>query len=270
MSVATELHPLLATLEARLRAAQFRPGLLGLLANPFYLARSALHTTLCRVAGQVRGRMLDVGCGRKPYAELFHVSEHLGLELDTPQARARAQADVFYDGQRFPFPEARFETVFASQVFEHVFEPDAFLAEAHRVLVPGGQLLLTMPFVWDEHEQPHDFARYSSFGIRHLLEKHGFRLLALHKSGADLSVVLQTWGMYVYKAVAPGTGWLKLGTAGLLTLPVNLIGQLLIPLCPKNPDLFLDLVVLAIKESEAGATDLTEDRTDGLPGRGAR
>jgi SAM-dependent methyltransferase len=226
---------------------------LGVLSNPFYFARSALHTALSRVAGRVGGRMLDVGCGHKPYAQLFHVTEHVGLELDSPQARARARADVFYDGQRFPFPDARFETVFASQVFEHVFNPDAFLAEAHRVLVPGGQLLMTMPFVWDEHEQPNDYARYSSFGLTHLLEKHGFRKLVLHKSGADLSAVLQTWGMYVYKAVAPGTGWLKLGTAGLLTLPVNLIGQLLVPLCPKNADLFLDLVVLAIKDPLAEA-----------------
>ncbi|MDB4973978.1 MAG: methylase [Myxococcaceae bacterium] len=247
MSEAHVLHQLLTRAKARLRAAHFRPGLLGLLTNPFYFARSGLHQTLSRVTGRVGGRMLDVGCGNKPYAHMFGVSEHIGLELDSPAARAQNRADVFYDGQTFPFPDARFETVFASQVFEHVFNPDRFLAEVYRVLAPHGQLLMTLPFVWDEHEQPHDFARYSSFGIEHLLTQHGFDVQVMLKSGADFSVVLQTWGMYAYKALAPGTRWTKLAAAGVLTLPVNLVGSVVLPWLPKNPDLFLDLVVLASK-----------------------
>jgi SAM-dependent methyltransferase len=244
------LQQLLTSVKARLRATHFRPGPVGLLTNPFYFARRGLHQTLSLVASQLHGNMLDVGCGQKPYAGLFRVQTHVGLELDTPGNRAQKQADAFYDGQTFPFADRSFDAVFASQVFEHVFEPDQFLSEAHRVLTTEGLLLLTMPFVWDEHEQPHDFARYSSFGIRHLLEKNGFVVEALHKSGADLSVVLQTWGMYVYKALAPGKSFVKLATAGLLTLPVNLAGRAVLPFFPKNPDLFLDLVVLARKRRD--------------------
>jgi SAM-dependent methyltransferase len=230
-----------------LRATQFRPGLIGLLTNPFYFARSNLYRRLVPLAQRARGRLLDVGCGKKPYAHLFTVSEYVGLEIDTPEARATKYADAYYDGQTFPFADASFDTLFASQVFEHVFNPSRFLSEARRVLRPDGLLLLTVPFVWDEHEQPYDFARYSSFGLRHLLQEHGFAVQSLEKSGDDLSVVLQAWGMYAYKALAPEGRLGKRAAASLLTLPVNLVGSALRPLFPRNPDLFLDLLVLARK-----------------------
>jgi SAM-dependent methyltransferase len=191
------------------------------------------------------GRMLDVGCGQKPYAHLFRVTEHVGLEIDTPEARARKRADHFYDGRQFPFLDESFDCVFASQVFEHVFNPDEFLHEVRRVLQPGGAFLMTIPFVWDEHEQPHDYARYSSFGLSHLLGKHGFEVIELRKSCADFSAVLQILGMYVYKAIAPGKRWVKAGAAAFLMAPVNLLGAAAAPLLPPNPDFFLDLVVLA-------------------------
>ena len=52
-------------------------------------------------------------------------------------------------------------------------------------------LLLSCPFVWDEHEQPYDYARYSSFGIRHILEQNGFEILELRKSINDFSIFPQ-------------------------------------------------------------------------------
>jgi SAM-dependent methyltransferase len=243
----THTSSLLKEIRRRLIATQFRPSLFGMLTNPFYFARSNLHKNLATISGEVGGRMLDVGCGQKPYRHLFHVTEHVGLEIDSPANRENKQADFFYDGHTFPFPDESFDTVFASQVFEHVFNPDEFLGEARRVLRRGGVLLLTLPFVWDEHEQPYDFARYSSFGLTHVLQNRGFRVQEIVKSGDDLSVVLQTVGMYVYKALAPGTGLFKAASAGLMTIPLNTLGSLLVPLMPKNPDLFLDLLVLAVK-----------------------
>ena len=72
-----------------------------------------------------------------------------------------------------------------NQVLEHVFNPQEFLGELGRVLARGGRLLLTVPFVWDEHEQPFDYARYSSFGLKALLEQHGFRVLQHRKLLAE-------------------------------------------------------------------------------------
>jgi SAM-dependent methyltransferase len=50
-------------------------------------------------------------------------------------------------------------------VLEAIFEPKCFLKELTRVLKPGGYALFTVPFIWDEHDQPNDFARYSSFAL---------------------------------------------------------------------------------------------------------
>ncbi|RME57501.1 class I SAM-dependent methyltransferase, partial [Candidatus Parcubacteria bacterium] len=150
--------------------------------NPFYFARKGLAGHIADLADRVTGKTLDVGCGSKPYESLYASSEYIGLEYDTPENRASKEADFFYDGETFPFESASFDSVVANEVFEHVFNPDRFLDEVHRVLKSGGRLLMTMPFVWDEHEQPHDFARYSSFGIRYLLEKHGFEIVDQRKS----------------------------------------------------------------------------------------
>ena len=65
---------------AQIARAQFQPGLLGLLVNPFYFARQGLHEHLGALASAVRGRVLDVGCGQKPYRHLFDVDEYVYID----------------------------------------------------------------------------------------------------------------------------------------------------------------------------------------------
>jgi hypothetical protein len=63
-----------------------------------------------------------------------------------------------------------------SEVFEHVFNLDQLLQEINGVLSSGGKPAFTCPFVWEEHEQPYDFERYSSFALKHIVEKMGLEL----------------------------------------------------------------------------------------------
>jgi len=233
-----------------IQAQQFSPGILGIWVNPFYLARRGLHSGIARCASKVSGRLLDVGCGQKPYAHLFDVEEYVGLEIDTPDSRARKKADYFYDGARFPFPDASFDCLLCNQVLEHVFEPDLFLSEIHRVLKPGGQLLLSVPFVWDEHEQPRDYARYTSFGLRHLLDVGGFEIKEQHRVNADARVIFQLLNAYLYKVLWTRFPWINLGVCATLMAPVTLVGLLAWRLLPANPDLYLDQVVLADRSED--------------------
>lgn len=230
-------------------ATQYQGSPLGLLLNPFYLARKGLYQSIAELAPQLGGRLLDVGCGRKPYEHLFQTTEYVGLEIETTEHRERKKADFYYDGHRFPFEDGSFDSVIANEVFEHVFEPQEFLSEVSRVLRPNGRLLLTLPFVWDEHEQPYDFARYSSFGIRHVLEHHGFSVLEARKTASDVRALAQLLNGYIYKVVGRPGSLARTALAVALTSPVNLVGAVLGPLLPKNPDLFLDNVVLAEKRS---------------------
>lgn len=242
---------MLAGLKAHYFAQMARPGVLGLFVNPFYFARQGLYAAVRELAPQIRGRVLDVGCGDRPYESLIPAREYVGLEIDTPEARTRGKADAYYDGRRFPFEDGAFDAVLCNQVLEHVFEPEEFVREIARVLKPGGRLLLTVPFVWDEHEQPRDYARYSSFGLKALLEKHGLRLEAQRKTAADLRVLFQMANAYLYKVTVTRSPYLNLLAALVFMAPLNLIGSVLAWVAPSNPDLYLDNVVLAAK---SGAT----------------
>jgi SAM-dependent methyltransferase len=237
----------LTRLRAYYRQQAFSPGPLGVFVNPFYLARSALHRAMHDFAERLDGRLLDVGCGLKPYRSLFNVTEYVGLDIDSEGARKRGIADVFYDGATFPFEANSYDAVLCNQVLEHVFNPDEFLAEIRRVLRPGGKLLLTVPFVWDEHEHPWDYARYSSFGLKALLEKQGFRVVSHQKLRADVSVLFQLANAYLFKITL---GWPRAANVFLtatVMAPLTLLGLLGARLLPDNPDLYLDHVLLVEK-----------------------
>jgi SAM-dependent methyltransferase len=227
------------------RRQVFEPGRLGWLVNPFYFARLGLLEALREFGPHLRGEVLDVGCGRKPYRKLIPAHRYVGLEIDTPQMRAVNIADAYYDGRTFPFGDQSFDGVLCSQVFEHVFTPSEFLAEIHRILRPGGILVLTVPFVWDEHEQPFDFARYSSFGLKAVLERAGFTVQMHRKSMSDSRALFQLWNAYLFKIVRPKRKLLTVLVTVALMAPVNLLGIVMGRLLPRNPDLYLDNVVLA-------------------------
>ena len=68
---------------------------------------------------------------------------------------------------------------------------------------PGGMLLITCPFSICEHEVPHDFARYSSFGIKSMLERNGFEIIQQNKTGNSIETVSQLRIMYIHQHITP-------------------------------------------------------------------
>lgn len=227
------------------RRQQFNPGPLALFVNPFFLARRRLWRAIADWAPELRGQLLDVGCGTKPYRALFAVERYVGLDIDSETTRRQATADVLYPGGRFPFDDASFDAVLCNQVLEHIFEPDDFLQEIRRVLRPGGRLLLTVPFVWDEHEQPFDYARYSTFGLRALLQRNGLAVSRQAKLLDDASTLFQLLNAYLFKLVRTRSAVSNLLFTAILLAPVSAVGWLLGAVSPRNPDLFLDQIVLA-------------------------
>lgn len=234
-------------LENIYQKAAFFPGILGLFINPFYFARKGLAKNIRDLSSHISGKVLDVGCGKKPYEQLFQATEYIGLEYDSPENRKKKNADFYYDGHIFPFENNSFDSLVINQVFEHVFNPDAFLKEVLRVLKPGGKLLMTVPFVWDEHEQPHDYARYSSFGLIFILEKQGFNIVEQRKSVNDFRVIFQLVNAYLYKKMMSSNQYLNLVLVFLVMSPINVAGEIVGFLLPENNDLYLDNVVLARK-----------------------
>ena len=234
-----------AVLHARWRKEQFDPGWLGPFVNPFFIARRNLMRAMRDTAPRLGGALLDVGCGTQPYRALFRADRYVGLDIDNAAVRARGVADLFYDGGAFPVADAQFDSILCNQVLEHVFNPDPFVAEIARALRPGGHLLLTVPFVWDEHEQPFDYARYSSFGLAALLKRHGFEIIEQRKLTADSSLFFQLLNAYFYKLVARWPRIARLAVVTLLMAPLSLLGLMFGALLPRSPDLYLDQLVLA-------------------------
>lgn len=227
---------------------QFEPSFLGIFLNPFFIARRGLLKSIKELGKEITGKTLDVGCGTKPYEKYFNCSEYIGLEIETTLNIELKKADYFYDGKRFPFGNSEFDSIVTNQVLEHVFNPDEFLYEMNRVLKMDGKLLLTVPFVWDEHEQPFDYARYSSFGLKSLLERHGFKIIQHHKSVNDFRVIAQIINAYIYKITHKNRFVKNIATLFFMSI-ISIIGVMLGYLLPNNDDLYLDNIVLAQKVS---------------------
>jgi len=159
-----------------------------LLRSPWSDAHKLSRDTIARLvnsaAPYVSGDLLDVGCGMKPYEALLgrRTTSWTGLDF-TQSAAGQTRADVFGSALDMPFADGRFDTVLCTQVAEHVPEPGRQFAECARVLRPGGVLILTTPQTEELHEQPHDYFRYTRYGLLYLAETHGLQVVMLQPFG---------------------------------------------------------------------------------------
>jgi SAM-dependent methyltransferase len=232
-------------------AYEFNPGV----TSPVFLTRNRLLKAISSFAPLLGGRLMDFGCGSKPYRSLFHVQEYIGVDFENPgHPHMNEQIDVFYDGKRLPFEAGTFDSIFCSEVFEHVFNLDEVLRELHRVLKVGGKILVTCPFAICEHEAPNDFARYSSFGLRHLLEKHAFEVLELDKTGNNVEVVFQLWIMYIHQHINPFFRKIPVVRSAFRFLTyttLNILALFFSKVLPDRRDLYLNNVIVGRKKITA-------------------
>jgi SAM-dependent methyltransferase len=136
-------------------------------------------------------RVLDVGAGDAPYAELFAHTDYVTLDWESsPHEGARAAA-VSASADAIPLPDASFDVVVLTQVLEHVRRPGVVLGEIARVLRPGGRLLATVPFVWELHEEPHDYWRFTPYALAALLEDAGLDTVAIDPRSDSFSALAQ-------------------------------------------------------------------------------
>ncbi|HEY6463482.1 MAG TPA: class I SAM-dependent methyltransferase [Polyangiaceae bacterium] len=158
------------------------------------LEQSSLTRAMRVAAPLAAGRLLDVGCGTKPYEPIFrpHVREYVGVEYgDWPVDPGVSAADAFYTGDRLPFEDGAFDTVLCNQVGEHVPDPRAFFGELVRVLRSGGRLVFTVPFSYRIHAEPNDYFRFTRYALQEYARTHGLRVDVLAARGGMWSVVGQ-------------------------------------------------------------------------------
>lgn len=226
----------------------FQPTLFGLFFNPFFIIRRGLYQKVALYSRYMRGRLLDFGCGSKPYKPLFNVDEYIGTDIEVSgHDHTNEDIDVYYDGKTLPFAAESFDGIFSSEVFEHLFNLPDILDELNRVLKPGGHMLITLPFVWDEHEIPYDYARYTSFGITHLLGEHGFSVVASQKTTNYVATIFQMWGAYVYQHIFPKNKIIRIALTPLFITPITVFGLALSTILPRNMNFFHNNVLVVQK-----------------------
>jgi len=174
-------------------------------------------------------RVLDAGAGEGQYKPDFAHIHYIGVDLAVGDTRwDYGDLDATCDLVCLPFAQDTFDAVICTQVLEHVPEPLWVLQEICRVLRPGGRLFLSAPQSWPQHQKPHDFYRYTSFGMRHLLERAGLRTESIRPMGGYfwfLSFQLQNINYWLFPQGMRGRRW----TWPLRAL-FGLIFQLVLPL----------------------------------------
>lgn len=157
-----------------------------------WLAVRELSRNLRGELPALSGSLLDVGCGEKPYRRwLPGVTDHVGLDV----VGGPHVDHVVEPGAVWPLPDAYFDAVLCTQVLEHAEDPDHVLSEIGRVLRPGGVLVLSLPFIYNEHGAPHDYRRFSAHGVR-LLLRDGYEDLRLKTEGgigSTMAVLALNW-----------------------------------------------------------------------------
>ncbi len=128
--------------------------------------------------------VLDAGAGEGRYSSYFSRQTYVGVDLGVGDSGWNySELDALADLSQLPFRGDTFAAAINIVTLEHVREPQLVMAELARTLAPGGRLLLIVPHEWEEHQQPHDYFRYTQYGLRYLVEKSGMRIESIEPVG---------------------------------------------------------------------------------------
>jgi SAM-dependent methyltransferase len=152
-----------------------------------------------------KNRLLDLGCGNKPYKEWYGPLTESSVGCDAIQSSEHV-VDTICLASELPYEDESFDTVFSTQVLEHVFEQQQMINEAARVLKKGGYIILSVPFTWELHEEPYDFFRLTKHGLKEMFEKSGFQIEYIKANGGKWAAMFQmmintVYSTFKYKTV---------------------------------------------------------------------
>jgi ubiquinone/menaquinone biosynthesis C-methylase UbiE len=176
-----------------------------------WLINNLLEEALFSSAAQyLRGRLIDIGCGTKPYGKKLAslVSEHVGVDHAGTQHDS-SKVDLFGTAYSIPVEDCSFDSAICTAVLEHLEEPELALRECHRVLKPGGVAIYAAPFIWHLHEEPRDFYRYSTYGLRYLFNKAGFEIIEIRPLSGFWVTFGQMFAYYIYRFNRGPLRWLR-------------------------------------------------------------
>ena len=192
-----------------------------------WLALQINNNALKSVINKISGRVVDLGCGTAPYKTdiLSIAEEYIGVDWEN-SFHDQSNVDVFANlCETLPIEDRYADSVVSFQVLEHLPEPYIFLKEAHRILRPDGTIIITVPFMWHVHEAPHDYYRFTRYGLEYLLNKAGFIDIAIKENTGY-------WQMSVLKFNYYTTTFAR-GPLRWMFIPIWYAGQRISPFLDK-------------------------------------
>ena len=123
----------------------------------------------------LKGHLVDLGCGEAPFKEYFLQFTDKYTGVDWSNTFHNSGADVISDlNVEINLDDEVADSIISMSVMEHLCEPQIFLNESYRILKGGGEMVLQVPWQWRIHEAPHDYFRYTPYGLKYMFEKAGF------------------------------------------------------------------------------------------------
>jgi SAM-dependent methyltransferase len=168
-------------------------------------------------------RVLDAGAGEGQYAHWFSGQRYCAVDLAVGDAAwDYSRLDVMADLTELPFHASAFSAAIHIVTIEHLREPARALAEIARTLAPGAALLVAAPHEWEVHQAPHDYFRYTRYGLQYLLETAGFAKPDIRPAGGYFRLLARRLlnGLQFFTG---GVRWLFFLPAALLVVPPALI-----------------------------------------------
>lgn len=227
----------------------YNPNAFSILINPLFIIRYTLFKTLKKSFNEISGTVLDFGCGSSPYKSSIKFEKYVGVDFaNESHPVGNSVIDIFYDGSILPLEAESFDSIICTEVFEHIPNLDKILKELHRVLKHKGKILISVPFVWNEHEIPNDYQRFSRFGISLFLENNGFKILTVQKTSRTIHTITQLWTNAIHHTFFTRFFLLNYLINLIIVFPFNLMGWILGLIIPdKKKRLPLNIVILAEK-----------------------
>jgi len=150
--------------------------------DPFFLVLSPLIESLITAINQyAKGKVLDIGCGNKPYRDLLsHCESYIGCDIVQSSEEV---VDIVCDATSIPINNDSIDTVISTQTIEHIGDYKVMLREANRLLKLHGHIIISGPMYWPIHEEPHDYYRFTKFGFKFILEEAGFEIIQIIPNG---------------------------------------------------------------------------------------
>ncbi|WP_299385024.1 class I SAM-dependent methyltransferase [uncultured Lacinutrix sp.] len=146
------------------------------ISSGYYLVyKPLIRDIIYAINNYSKGKVLDVGCGNKPYLSLFDNKSTQYIGCDIIQS-SNNSVDLVCPATNIPLKDNSFDTIFCTQVIEHVEDHDKILSEIYRLLKPNGHVILSGPLYWHLHEEPYDFFRFTKYGFKYIFEKQNFEI----------------------------------------------------------------------------------------------